>query len=260
MFVVLAGLGFYAFNVPEMNAQVMPYWLLLLTGTLFTISAVIIKTVKPDIPFPGTAVFEKPLFDIGDFNFLYVVVPILVGLFLLASVGGHTQASLFGAPTFQAIEITSDVKGIITFFAANAEDIFFSGFMTPLIFGVAYYMLKDRLGRPNTEIVSALITLILSPLIFMFYHFLRYGFTDVVSSTNVFVLGLIFCLWVLLTRNLIGPLAIHAGNNLGKFFYDAGLGSYASLMGWILILVVIVVTVFWYLRKREDKSKVSWPP
>ena len=133
------------------------------------------------------------------FTFLFCVI--------IAFQIGTMNQSIIQIPAFQIIELGVAGKLIVTLAMTLGEDILFFGFLAPTISGVG------RLISGGFQLVGFGLSLVVTPVIFMMFHFLVYGFQDVGGSLFTLIFAGVCVLWTLTMRNIIFPNALHATNN-----------------------------------------------
>lgn len=142
------------------------------------------------------------VFKIGTFIFSIVFCMIVA-----IQIGAMNQ-SIIQVPAFQIVDLGVVGKTIVTIAMTIGEDIVFFGFIAPTISGLG------RLISGGIQLVGTVSSLAITPVIFMLFHFLVYGATDMTGSAFTFVFALICTSWVLVIRNLILPNFLHITNNV----------------------------------------------
>jgi membrane protease YdiL (CAAX protease family) len=241
-------LAFYTINVPGLKDKALIYWVLGLSGiAIWGVSKGITK-VKGSVDFPNPIIWESEnVFGKVDRRqtVLMFLIASIIAIYVFFSVAGTPLFQLVAAPQFQVIASTPGVQAILVVFTSSMEDFFFWGVLLALIYGVVY------IGTKN-QYISMAITGILTPLSFMFFHFLVYGTVNVPASTSVFFFGLMMSLAVLVTRNLLFPFMIHAANNFAITIFS-GTGGIPGIMwiGWTIILFMLSMTAVLFFRLRK---------
>jgi len=241
--IVLAG---YATNIPELQGGATIYWVLGLTSLAFLGVSLGIKKIK-GIDFPNPIIHEKNTLFFGALSrktWAIIIIGLsLVSLYIFFSMSSQTPAAIIGAPTFQVVEVTPTISTIFSIFAANQEDLFFFGVVPALLFMLVY------IGSKN-QIISLISAAIGSPVVFMFYHTLRYGNTMPASMQWVFMFGAIMTVTVLVTRSLVAPLFIHAANNAGIDFFRSTVLAGSNFYFIIFAVLILVVGGLYVLRSK----------
>jgi len=236
---------FYAFNIPEYQQMAALY----LEGGLLALVVWLISKVviqKHDEKFPNPIIDEeKTLFGklSGKQKMVIISFAFLVGLYIFFSISAKTTTQILAAPTFQLIEITPPISAIANVFAACVEDLLFFGFVTALVFGLSKKVVRFWW-------IAFIITLFLTPTIFMLYHMAHYGFTQVTASQSVWLFGLMMTSWVLILRNLWLPFFAHAGNNIAITLFGA---QSVPLWGyfWFFTIIIIGLNAYFLLLYKH---------
>lgn len=121
---------------------------------------------------------------------------------------GAAETTIIGVPSFQIIDLGVTGIVIVTISMAIMEDIVFFGLLAPTVSGMG------RVLSMGNQLIGAVLSLAVTPVAFMLYHFLVYGATDIPSSMFTWAFALVCTSWVLIMRNLIFVNALHITNNI----------------------------------------------
>ena len=246
LLVALGLLTWYSVNLPDFF-DIAKTWLLLGVFAAIAVAfSFIIKRIGNfdyNVPIAGRGILPIP----KKYILVFAIVLLLVSFFVV----GKSQYAIL-APKFELVECGTFCNAFVSIPAAIIEDfIFFS-----VIYGAIFSLVL--LFTRNLWLALILATL-LNPFIFLFYHTLKYGASDVVNSVNVFIFGLEQTLIVLLLRDLILVHARHVGNNVAQeIFTQMTLSGFFvallnSIFFWVVLILLIIGIVLWikFLRKRN---------
>jgi len=199
--------GFLYFNT-TLASQALGYWVFGMMGLGGVVLAFIInkKNAGPDDV--NVPISEKPLFGNRKMILILTLLVGVITFFVLAQSEYRVSAA-----SFQLIDLGLQGNILYTVFAALFEDsVFFI-----VIPGFTFYFVKRKTGNP---MLAFLVALFLSPAAFLVYHTARYGPSDVVKSTAVFVFGMEMAAWMLIFRNTIYVHVRHITNNTSILIFD----------------------------------------
>lgn len=234
---------FFATNIPELASKAQTFWWLGITSVA-VISIAFVITQKAKLNF-NVVLWGDGILKIPD----QYVKPMLIGC---VGVGlltffwiSNTPYSVLG-PSYDILDLDYWGNAFLSFWSAHQEDIFFFSVLPGIMFTVFFYITK----RP---VVAFLLILILSPMIFLIYHTLHYGLSDVVNSIGVLAFGVEQILVVSLLGNLVYTHMRHGFNNAGKIIFKQMtftgflLTVLTSWMFWVVVIVLVALVV---IRKR----------
>lgn len=240
-------LAFYSTNIPALKDKANVYWVLGVTSlAIWGVSKGITKTKGLD--FPNPIIWESKAVW-GQVTRKHIYIMALVGaaisIFLFFSIASAPTLSIVAAPKFQILEVTREISSLLVVFASIMEDFFFWGVILSVLYGITFLTSRNHY-------ISLAVTGIATPLTFMFFHTLVYGTTNVPASTSVFFFGLTMTIMVLVTRNLMLPIMVHATNNLALTYFE-GTGGVSGIawLGYTLIFIMILLSGYIYFRRRK---------
>ncbi len=230
----------YGINVPELQAKAQLFWWL----GIFALGVIALDLIVKisGVEFVDVILAEEPLIRLSKKTMLGILVfGAFITMFFMANTGYSVSA-----PTFQIVQLGPAGDAILSFFAASMEDIVFFSIIPASVAGLAYFVFRNPW-------ISLFLFVVVSPFIFVLYHMLAYGFTDVVASTAVYVFGLEMMIWVLLFRNLAWPHIRHGFNNMSKILFSAM--SFETFMFMLLtniwfwaVVIAVIGIIIWRLR------------
>ena len=222
---------------------------------IWVISNIVLNKEKSGIDFPTSPMWEEnTLFGKlpKKINTIFVALFLIFGAYIFVSVGKTPTFEILTAPIFQVIPVGTLVSVVLSIFAATSEDLFFFLGITGLVF-----YLSSKFTR--NFYLAFIITLFLVPLIFAGFHISRAGTSQIVSTATgtvvrqfelgvTYMFGLLMVSWVLVMRNVLFPLIIHAANNAAvSLFYNISLDL--MLYFWIFTIFVIILTTRSLLKR-----------
>lgn len=196
-----------------------------------------------NIPIAGRGFLPVP----RKYILIFALILFVVTFFFI----GRSPYAIF-APVFQLVECNVFCNSVLSVPAAIIEDfIFFSVFYGAIFSLVLLYT--------KSPVVALVISTISVPFIFLIFHLLVYGFSDVVNSTAVLIFGFEQVFIMLLFRDLIIVHARHVANNLsGEIFSQMSFSGLVlallnSIWFWVIILILAVGVFLWikFLRKKN---------
>jgi len=199
-------IGWYMSNYPSLSQEADLFYKLALGGGVGIIASFVISKTELNFNVP---LKEKPLIDIG--NRLMIAIFILSGLFTFFIFS--KTAYRISAPTFQVVDLGLGGEAILYLFSAMSENWIFFAVVPGLVFAAVYYLSKKN------SLLSVLFTIILTVAIFVAYHTLHYGFTDVVATFFVGLFALEMSVWMVLIRDITYVHIRHIANNLGILIF-----------------------------------------
>lgn len=236
---------FYATNIPALMTSAQLYWWLLMGGMIF----IIFSFITPKV---GDWIFDMPLWSESpvipkQYDKWLLIGFIAIGL-LTFFIIGRTGYAIAGGVDFQIIEPGIWGEAILKFFCALPEDVIFFSVVPALIFLLAY-------GLTKNIPFSFFLILLITPVVFLLYHTLHYGFENIVASTAVYLFGLELSGAILLFRKLLYAHLRHGANNASiALFKQMSLSSFfiillTSLWVWLIFIIVILVIILKVLKK-----------
>ena len=245
LILALFALVFFSTNIPELMSKAQLFWWLLISGFILIGFGFLIPKVG-DFEFNVPLWEESPVIPEKYDKFLLVGF-LLIGLATLFFIGRTGYA--ISAPEFQILELGYWGNGILSFFAAFAEDIIFFGCVPALIFGVVYYVTKNF---P----LSVFLVVVVTPLVFVIYHTYHYGFEDIVSTSAVYIFGLELSVAMVVLRKLFYAHMRHGFNNMSIVIFKYM--TMEALFVWLLsnlwfwvVIIVVAVSIFYVWRRKK---------
>lgn len=238
-------LAFYKTNVPSIAEVSFTYLVLgILVFVIWAVSKLIKQ--KDSVDFPNPVIFENETTFFGKIsprmNGIITLAIFIFALIVFFSISGKTGFQIVAAPQYQAVEADPTVASLLSVFAAWTEDLFFFGCMTAVVFGVSYMLSRNFWA-------SFVTTLFITPLIFMGFHFFRYGFTALISTESVLIFGFLMVSYVLMMRDLRLPLFIHASNNAALTLVS--MGVYIPNIFGIIIAIAVSIPALLIIMRRS---------
>lgn len=237
---------FLAINADVLKeAQI--FLLLSLTGTVAYLIAKVVVSYK-GMQFPIPPIWEKTTV-FGEIPHKINVILwgffIILGAFTFVSIGKTSTFEVITAPVFQIIPMSTSVSIALSVFAAEAENLFFFAVIPTLIFGGIYLMTKNFY-------LSFIVTILFAPGIFSIFHLSRAGESVVISTsqgqiirefslTTTYLFGVAMIGWVLLMRNMMLPLVIHAFNNAAVNFFVNYVADFSLYFYIIMVIIIFLV-------------------
>lgn len=121
---------------------------------------------------------------------------------------GASETTIIGVPSFQIIDLGISGVIVVTIAMAIMEDFIFFGLVAPTISGLG------RVMSMGNQLVGTGLSIIVTPLIFVLYHFLVYGASDLQASFFVGGFALVVTTYILTFRDILGVHALHITNNV----------------------------------------------
>lgn len=163
-----------------------------------------------------TCIWEKEslfgkLEGIKFFVYIMFCIGFAIFIFFNTFITGY---SVIGAPAqlFQAIDIGVGGDIAISIAGAMIENLLFFYIIMPTIFGILWFVTKNKYFAFMASVF------ILTPLIFMGWHFGVYGIENVSAMISVYLFGSICSFFTFIFRTPIFADLFHISNNLGVLF------------------------------------------
>ena len=254
---IIVGVGVLAFfgtNIDRSTVRQDPdtFWKLGITSLVIIGLGFIITKVSAGKLDINSILWEKGLAQIPPkFDKILFIIFVLLGLFTFFYIGlsgtdeeGNKIAYAIDAPFYSIAPVKANAlgRGILSFFAAHQEDVFFFGVLPGVIFAVSLFITKNPWA-------SIIITIILIPSIFTAFHASVLGIADVVGIVVTFIFGLEQILVGIFVGKLFYSHMRHGFNNLGKVIFQemSMLSFFIMILNswwfWGIALVVGLVVV-----------------
>ena len=249
---IIAGVGVLAFfgtNIDRDTIKQNPdtFWKLGITSLVIIGLGFIIKKVSAGKLDINTILWEKGVAQIPKkFDKILFIIFVVLGIFTFFYIGmartddeGNKIAYAIDAPFYSIAPVKANTmgRGILSFFAAHQEDVFFFGVMPGVIFAISLFVTKNPWG-------SLIITIILCPTIFTAFHASVLGPADVVGIVVTFIFGLEQILMGVFVGKLFYTHMRHGFNNLGKvIFKEMTMTAFFIMIlssWWVWGLLIIV--------------------
>jgi membrane protease YdiL (CAAX protease family) len=171
---------------------------------------------------------------------------ILVGLLAL-EIGNLAFPRLYNPPVPQTLQelalVAPFVVALFGFAIVVYEEVFFRGEFLDIFASLPSPRMGNRDVRGILRTVALPGAIVLSALLFTFFHFQVYG-TQPEALALVFMGGLVLAYAAWKTKRLVTPLIIHFINN----FFNVPFGQY-------ILLIVLGFTVYFYLRGKSARAR-----
>jgi hypothetical protein len=229
-------IGWYTFNYPKLIDKAKDFERLGIIGAVGVLAGFVVMKTPMNLNVPLS---EKPLFPVFTKKIL-LAFSLIIGIVTFVAISASPYS--IEAPTFQIVDLGTFGEALLDAAAAITEDIVFFAVVPGITFTIVYYASKS-------PILALIFVLILSPSVFLVYHTLHYGFTDVVASTAVFFFGLEMTAWMIVMREIFYCHMRHIGNNLGKLIFTSMsfetfvISILTSLWTWIIVAAIVVILV-----------------
>ena len=171
---------------------------------------------------------------------------VLIGLLAL-EVGNLAFPSLYNPPVPQALQdlalVAPFVVALFGFAIVVYEEVFFRGEFLDIFVSLPSPRTGSRDVRGALRIIALPSSIVLSALLFSFFHFQVYG-TRPEALALVFMGGLVLAYGAWRTKRLITPLIIHFVNN----FFNMPFGQY-------ILLIILGFAVYFFIRGRAARGR-----
>lgn len=194
-------------NIPEEFARATVYSFFTIVFLLFLLydkalkKAEYIETISEE-----PKEYRPPIFNKLNFKWVFGIFFVL-SIILTINIA-RTGLYLVDAPLFQSSDFliqNTFYKAFLSFVVGVVENSFFFGAIMPSI--------AVTIAAKTNMIIGVPSGVVLSSGIFTLYHFLVYGFTNIVATQTVFLFGIIFAVITYLFRSLTPADLLHGFNN-----------------------------------------------
>ena len=214
-------------NVPQETAKALIYSFIALTSVVF----IMLDWLFVNKEFIDSVTYEDaslrpPPFDKIPFWLLMLIGLILV-FYIFFSVS-TTQYSYISAPKFQSTEFLTGspfFRSMLSGIAGLCENLLFYAVLFPTL----YSNLNKNKKVPF--FISLFLAMILTSTVFMFFHFLVYGFSELTAFLSTFIFAFINCGLVFTFRNMFLTDIFHFFNNFFATWFATGARIAFVIMG-----------------------------
>jgi len=121
---------------------------------------------------------------------------------------GASETTILKVPSFQIVDLGMAGVAIVTIAMAIGEDFIFFGLLAPTVSGIG------RVISMGNQVIGVILSIIITPITFVMYHFLVYGATDLSSSMFVWMFATVVTSYTLVFRTLVFAHCLHVTNNI----------------------------------------------